>query len=339
MDGGASRTSDGGVVPDRVVKESIGRSQSLSKVSLMANLLWGIFLTVMDDHGCFDARPAIVKAQLFPLRKDVTEEMIEGWLQEYAAPGVEMIRLWEELNGVRYGECISFEFHNDLLSKKAPTTPCPPWLRSPSGVDPRLATDTLQAFERIGVAVAKLSSDGKTPTYREIIKEAGCSASTLAKYRKHTNAAACYTALQGATDATAKNQNKNLNRNKNKEKKPAPVDDRRVPFKDFMYAELRSVGVEPITDASDWDQYESFLTKTRAKPPFALEKLQEYFRRFVHSPENFHRRQGKPIRWFVNNVAAFMRDGNGTHQGNGSADTRTAQATTGFSGRNYTPKQ
>lgn len=75
-------------MPDRVVKESIGTSDSLSKVSLLASLFWANFLTVMDDYGCFDARPAIIRAKVFPLRSDVTSEMIEGWIQEFASVGL-----------------------------------------------------------------------------------------------------------------------------------------------------------------------------------------------------------------------------------------------------------
>lgn len=70
-------------MPDRVVKEYISGSDSLSQCSLLADLFWPRFLTIMDDHGCFDARPAIIKSKLFPLRDDVTAEVIENWLIEY----------------------------------------------------------------------------------------------------------------------------------------------------------------------------------------------------------------------------------------------------------------
>lgn len=95
---------------------------------------------------------------------------------------------------------------------------------------------------------------------------------------------------------------------KQNREKPTRADARRVPFRDFMFTELRRVGVEPVPDAADWKQYESFLLKTDGKPAFTLEKLCEYFTRFVDSPDGFTRRQGHPIRYFCTNVSGFMRD-------------------------------
>jgi hypothetical protein len=123
-----------------------------------------------------------------------------------------------------------------------------------------------------------------------------------------------------------------------KPKTPAAEDDRRLPFKDFMFSALRGVGVEPLTDASTWQNYESFLAKTRGKEPFTLEKLKEYFQRFIHSADKFHQRQGDPIRYFVNNVNGFMRNDNGANSGSGFTDARTAVAA-GPGPRQYKPKQ
>jgi hypothetical protein len=341
-------------MPDRIIKESCAKSDSLYRVSLLANMFWPFLLTAMDDHGCFDARPAILKARIFPLRKDVSEEMIKGWLGEFENANVGMIRLWNEQNGVQFGLCLSFEFHNDIVVKRSPTTPCPPWLLR-EGQDPRLGTETLQAFQRIEVAVAKLSSNGQEPTYRQIIGVAGCSASTLAKYRKHKAATACYTTLPGAIGTTPKNPNQNPNPKENqkgKEKKTIAPDSRRVPFKDFMFEELRAVGIEPVTDASDWTAYERLLAETRdkatsePKAPFTLEKLKEYFSRFVHSPNRFDQDQGHPIRFFCTNVNKFMRNnGNGAHLGssNGLAKAEaagsTSERTTKTGQPKYIPRQ
>lgn len=95
---------------------------------------------------------------------------------------------------------------------------------------------------------------------------------------------------------------------KQNREKPTRADARRVPFRDFMFSELRRVGIEPVPDVADWKQYESFLLKTDGKPAFALERLCEYFARFVDSPNDFLRRQGHPIRYFCANVSGFMRD-------------------------------
>ena len=45
-------------------------------------------LVVCDDYGYCDARPAILKAQCFPLKESVTLPMIERWLQALAGKGL-----------------------------------------------------------------------------------------------------------------------------------------------------------------------------------------------------------------------------------------------------------
>lgn len=91
-----------------------------------------------------------------------------------------------------------------------------------------------------------------------------------------------------------------------KKKGNTPVDDRRQPFSDFMFNSLREIGIEPITDASDWKSLTVMLHKTRGKPQFSLDKLQEYFRRFTHSQDQFDQNQGRPVRFFCNNINKFM---------------------------------
>jgi hypothetical protein len=129
-----------------------------------------------------------------------------------------------------------------------------------------------------------------------------------------------------------------------KKKAAAPSDDRRAPFKDFMFSQLRAKGIEPITDAGTWKQFEAVLTKTRGKPEFELQKLQECFMRFVNSPDPFHQRQGDPIRYFCANVNAFQREvthgpNSGFHNGGGN-NTSTAKRGNGWAGApRYTPTQ
>jgi len=45
-------------------------------------------LVVCDDYGYADARPAILKAQCFPLKESVTLAAIERWLQALAGKGL-----------------------------------------------------------------------------------------------------------------------------------------------------------------------------------------------------------------------------------------------------------
>lgn len=92
------------------------------------------------------------------------------------------------------------------------------------------------------------------------------------------------------------------------EKPEAAPDDRRIPFKDFMFDSLRAVKIEPLTGPKTWRAYEDFLTASRGKPAFTLEKLKEYFARLVNSPSPYIRSLGDPIFYFCKHVSGFMRD-------------------------------
>jgi hypothetical protein len=77
-----------------------------------------------DDHGCFDARSAILRSRLYPLNySDVSEKQIEGWLAELIA--VDCIRVWAE-SGVRYGLIPSWDKHQQIRSLHHRKTPVPP---------------------------------------------------------------------------------------------------------------------------------------------------------------------------------------------------------------------
>lgn len=71
-------------MPSRVIRGEINESHSLSLVSLEAELTFRALLLAVDDFGRLDARPAKLKAALFPMRDEITAEIIMGWLEELA---------------------------------------------------------------------------------------------------------------------------------------------------------------------------------------------------------------------------------------------------------------
>ena len=72
-------------MPSRVIRGGINTSESLSRVSLGANLCFRALVSAVDDYGRIDARPAILRATLFPLLLDqVSTEDVAGWLDELA---------------------------------------------------------------------------------------------------------------------------------------------------------------------------------------------------------------------------------------------------------------
>lgn len=112
-------------MPNRIIKETIWYSASLSKISLGAEMFFYRLLPLPDDHGCFDARPAILRGRLYPLRqKDVSEADIEGWMKELES--IDTIRRWMTADGVIWGLVPKWDKHQRVRAKFQRKTPEPP---------------------------------------------------------------------------------------------------------------------------------------------------------------------------------------------------------------------
>ena len=69
-------------MPSRVIRGEINSSDSLSRVSIGAELTFRALLLAVDDYGRLDARAPFLKATLFPMRVEITEQQVMGWLFE-----------------------------------------------------------------------------------------------------------------------------------------------------------------------------------------------------------------------------------------------------------------
>ena len=74
-------------MPNRVIKETIRTSDSLNNLSDFQFRLWIGLLVSADDAGRGDARPAIIKGAVFPLRERVTVKDVDAALHGLAANG------------------------------------------------------------------------------------------------------------------------------------------------------------------------------------------------------------------------------------------------------------
>lgn len=74
-------------MPNRVIKESISTSDKIASLSDFEFRLWVGLITQVDDAGRGDARPAIIKGHVFPLRDRVTLKDIDAALHGLAAKG------------------------------------------------------------------------------------------------------------------------------------------------------------------------------------------------------------------------------------------------------------
>lgn len=74
-------------MPNRLIYESIGTSESVAKMSDFQFRLWVGLIVTADDFGNGDARPAVIKGRVFPLRDRVTIKDIDTALHGLAAIG------------------------------------------------------------------------------------------------------------------------------------------------------------------------------------------------------------------------------------------------------------
>ena len=74
-------------MPNRIIKESTFTSDKISGLSDFQFRLWVGLITQADDAGRGDARPAIIKGRVFPLRDRVTVKDIDSALHALAAGG------------------------------------------------------------------------------------------------------------------------------------------------------------------------------------------------------------------------------------------------------------
>lgn len=74
-------------MPNRIIKESISSSDKIASLSDFEFRLWVGLITQADDAGRGDARPAIIRGRIFPLRDRVTLKDIDAGLHGLAAKG------------------------------------------------------------------------------------------------------------------------------------------------------------------------------------------------------------------------------------------------------------
>ena len=74
-------------MPNRIIKDSIAKSETISGLTDFQFRLWVHLITYVDDYGRGDARPAIIKGACFPFRDRMTNKDIEKGLADLAGAG------------------------------------------------------------------------------------------------------------------------------------------------------------------------------------------------------------------------------------------------------------
>lgn len=76
-------------MPSRLLRESILDSDAVNSLSLGGEVFYRRLMSVVDDFGRFDGRPAVLRGRLYPLRLDtVSEADIVEWLCECRQAGL-----------------------------------------------------------------------------------------------------------------------------------------------------------------------------------------------------------------------------------------------------------
>lgn len=86
-------------MPNRIIKESVCRSDTIAQLSWFEEVCWYRLIVSCDDLGRMDARPAILKATMFPL-VDVTHSALTNAIKKLASIG--MIILYSADDGKPY---------------------------------------------------------------------------------------------------------------------------------------------------------------------------------------------------------------------------------------------
>jgi hypothetical protein len=102
-------------LPNRIIKESICTSDSIDGLSWFEECFFYRLIVNCDDYGRMDARPAILRARLFPL-KSVTDKQIEAALQSLRTAA--MIDLYV-VDGRSYLQLRTWERHQQIRAKKS----------------------------------------------------------------------------------------------------------------------------------------------------------------------------------------------------------------------------
>jgi DnaD/phage-associated family protein len=112
-------------MPNRIIKESICTSASIDGLDWFEEAFFYRLIVNCDDYGRFDARPAVLRSRLFPL-KEITTKAVEAALSKLVAAG--MVRVYEH-NNQPYLQLENWSKHQSVRNKRS-KYPEPPAIES-----------------------------------------------------------------------------------------------------------------------------------------------------------------------------------------------------------------
>lgn len=102
-------------MPNRILKESICRSEEIDSLSWFEEVLFYRLIVICDDFGRYDGRAKIIKGSCFPL-KSITEKDIDKALSRLSAVG--LVRVYET-QGRPYLQLVTWADHQRIRNQKS----------------------------------------------------------------------------------------------------------------------------------------------------------------------------------------------------------------------------
>ena len=109
-----------GRMPNRILKESICRSEEIDSLSWFEEVLFYRLIVTCDDFGRYDGRSKVIKGACFPL-KDITEKDIDKALSKLSAVG--LVRVYEA-QGRPYLQLVTWAEHQRIRNQKSKYPEC-----------------------------------------------------------------------------------------------------------------------------------------------------------------------------------------------------------------------
>ncbi len=105
-------------MPDRILRAGIISSDDVNKLSWAGEVFYRRLMSVVDDFGRYDARPSVLRADLYKLRLDkVSESDVVKWMDECSKAG--LVRFYD-VDGKSFLEVQKFNQRLRAMKSKYP---------------------------------------------------------------------------------------------------------------------------------------------------------------------------------------------------------------------------
>jgi hypothetical protein len=102
-------------MPNSVIKESICTSDTIDQLTWFEEVFFTRLLVNCDDFGRMDARPAILRAKLFPL-KAITDKQISEAINKLSTVGIVAVY---EYDGRPYLQFVTWDKHQSVRNRRS----------------------------------------------------------------------------------------------------------------------------------------------------------------------------------------------------------------------------